>query len=407
MNRTALSPVSVVMPVNRWDDAADRAAASILAQTQPDFELLLVLNGDDPGLAAAASIWTARDPRVRTCCAPREHLAVALNTGVRAARHELIARMDADDESHPERLARQTRLLDERRDLAGAGTGAAFIGPDGAVQAINLPPVDPRESRWRLMVWNPFTHGSMMLRRDAVLEVGGYDETLRRGQDYDLWLRLASRGLGGVSEVLYTHHVRTTDSRLDHDQATATTRRLLDAWAGLRDDVDDAEVQRAMADLAAGDAVARTRLEAWMEAHGPTRAALTAWLWSAWRCPIPPTAADARRTRVEAGARLLRTHDVASLHLYGAGDFARFLIAHETLLGVRIDGVVDDARAGGMLEDRRVRDPEDLNEDDVVLIASDLYEDEIWTKSQALRARGVTVLRLPPVLTPTPVVGAA
>src|SRR5690606_17474252 len=109
--------VSVVMPARNAADTVARAVRSVLAQTFPDFELLVVDDGSTDETADAALAAAAGDARLRILDRGRCGLVAALNAGIDAARGRLIARLDADDEMLPRRLEAQVALLDERPDV--------------------------------------------------------------------------------------------------------------------------------------------------------------------------------------------------------------------------------------------------------------------------------------------------
>ena len=390
-------PVSVIMPINNWVDRTPDAIASILDQSHRDLELLLITNGQQPSLSDRAHAIERSDSRVRVFHRPDPGLPGALNLGIEQAAHELIARMDADDLSHPERLAEQAVFLHSHPELAGCATATQMKNHDGSEDHIHTPPSTPEQSRWRVLVWNPFVHGSMMLRRQALNAVGGYNETLDRAQDLDLWLRLADRGLGGMDSVLYTHFMNSDASKhgLDSRQAPHTARLLLDAWERLPAGDPDL-IEPTLSRLMGGEASARINLELHMETHGPTRAALTAWLWSCWRCPIATTDHTNRQRVLESARAQLGGSVCEGVWLWGAGDYARFILAQQDPFGVPIVGVLDDIRAGDHLGPFVAVDPFDSPIDparnEAVFIASDLYARQIWDRSEPLRLRGVRVL---------------
>ncbi len=167
---------------------------------------------------------------------PKPGLAAALNLGLREAKSDLVARMDADDWCHPERIERQVRAISEMPRTIALGTAYEIEDADGRIAFTVRPPRDPREVRWRLLLANLFAHGSMLLRRDAVVAAGGYDEACDRAQDYDLWLRLSGRGdVCAVQDVLYRYRTRqkSDPARSTARQSEIAVDRLLVAWRQL------------------------------------------------------------------------------------------------------------------------------------------------------------------------------
>jgi hypothetical protein len=120
-------------------------------------------------------------------------LAVTLNRAVAIARAPYIARQDQDDVMLPGRLAKQVSFMDLHPEVGGVGTWAEiWVGGEASKRQHTFPKSHEALSLW-LLFDNPFVHSSMLLRRDALLAVGGYCEDRDRQppEDYELWSRLA------------------------------------------------------------------------------------------------------------------------------------------------------------------------------------------------------------------------
>src|SRR4051812_12524034 len=124
--------ISVVMPVWNGESFLAEAIESILAQTCRDFEFLIIDDGSTDGTPAILREFEARDPRVRVLWQQHEGLVAALNAGLAAARAPLIARMDADDVSTPERFELQLAYLQAHPECVVLGTAMLVTDPDGA-----------------------------------------------------------------------------------------------------------------------------------------------------------------------------------------------------------------------------------------------------------------------------------
>lgn len=191
--------VSIVMPMRDADAYLGECLSSIAAQTLADFELLAVDDGSRDAGPARAAAWAGRDRRIRLLRRPPDGLVAALNHGLREARAPLVARMDADDRMHPRRLELQHQAMARDPALVLVGSRVrAFArhelrrGTHEYMRWQNAC-LSERQIREQIYVESPFTHPSVMLRRDRVLALGGY----REGpfpEDYELWLRLAAAG---------------------------------------------------------------------------------------------------------------------------------------------------------------------------------------------------------------------
>jgi cellulose synthase/poly-beta-1,6-N-acetylglucosamine synthase-like glycosyltransferase len=198
---TTTSPplVSVVLPVRDGASTLPACVGSIQAQTLSRFEIVAVDDGSTDETSHLLERFAREDPRFRVLRPGRVGLVRALNLGLEAARGELIARMDADDLMHPERLEAQSTHLLEHPALALVACRVDLF-PDESIQAgyreyvrWQNECVEPDEIAARIFLEAPFAHPSVMVRRTVLAEVGGY----REGQfpeDYDLWLRMHAAG---------------------------------------------------------------------------------------------------------------------------------------------------------------------------------------------------------------------
>jgi glycosyltransferase involved in cell wall biosynthesis len=194
--------VSIVLPAYNAAPTIGRAVASVRAQTFSDWELIAVDDGSTDGTREMLEDIARGDPRVRVIGRAHQGVVAALNAGLAAAEGEFIARMDADDEAHPERLAAQVEFLraPENRDIGLAGCLVEF-GGDRAASAGYALHVDwlnslitSDEIALNRFVESPLAHPSVMFRRELVEKLGGY----RAGdfpEDYELWLRWLDAGV--------------------------------------------------------------------------------------------------------------------------------------------------------------------------------------------------------------------
>ena len=196
--------VSVVLPVRDGAVTLDAGLQSLRAQTFPHFEVLVVDDGSRDATARVARAWEQRDDRFRLVRTPPGGIVAALQRGLAESRGQYIARMDADDASHPERLAAQLDLLDRSPGLAGCGTGVRYV-PESTVtpRAAGYAAWLNSMTTWETVAPNifvecPLAHPTFMFRRTALTTIGGYRDRAWP-EDYDLLLRLWRAGHRFVS----------------------------------------------------------------------------------------------------------------------------------------------------------------------------------------------------------------
>lgn len=191
--------VSVVMPVHNAMPFLDESVRSILDQTHRDFELVMLDDGSTDGSGQALREWRDRDPRIRLF-ESRTNLGPvgSSNLVVREARAPLIARMDADDIAHPDRLRRQLEIMSREPDIVLLGT--LWVGIDEHGRTVRS------GQRWRLThrsPFNPFVHDSIMFRRADFDRIGGYRDQTDYWEDLELYWRFEKIGRVAVlPEVL-------------------------------------------------------------------------------------------------------------------------------------------------------------------------------------------------------------
>ncbi len=192
--------VSILLPYHNAAATIDDAVASMVEQTYTDWELLLIDNASTDDGTARAQQWAERDPRITLLHEPRIGIAHALNTALSHARGTTIARMDADDVSHPERLRQQVAYLDAHPDVGVVGTRTTFAssvhesrGMQAFVQWQNAL-LSPQEHYVKRFVDAPLAHPTVLFRRALVEQHGGY-ATGPLPEDHELWLRWMDAGV--------------------------------------------------------------------------------------------------------------------------------------------------------------------------------------------------------------------
>jgi glycosyltransferase involved in cell wall biosynthesis len=233
--------ISVVMPVYQAERYLEVAVKSILAQSFDDFELLALDDGSTDASPQILARLAARDDRIRVHVAQHAGLVQRLNDGLGLARGSYIARMDADDISHPERFERQIAYLEAHPECVAVGTAVDEIDPDGRpIGAMDIRPTHEEiDERMLHGDGGALVHATAMYRARALRSIGGYQAGLDGGEDMDLHLRLSEIGrLANLPDRLFLYrknyrgvtHSRRSDVRSRQDAAIrkALIRRGLD-----------------------------------------------------------------------------------------------------------------------------------------------------------------------------------
>ncbi len=222
--------LTVLLCVYNGEAYVAAAVRSILLQTFRDFEFLII---DDASTDRTPEILAGfRDPRIRIVRNEKNlGLTASLNRGLELAQGEFIARQDADDLSHPERLARQLNFLHAYPGVAAVGAQARLIDGSGRSQGRKDFPLGYRSIWWAHLFDNALAHSAVTFRKAPVVEAGGYDESFRASQDYDLWSRLGERHmLANLPERLVTLRILDTSVTRTHRQPELI-RRIQSAHA--------------------------------------------------------------------------------------------------------------------------------------------------------------------------------
>lgn len=201
--------VSVLLPFYNAAPTLERAVRSIMEQSFTDWELLLLDDGSTDNSLALAQPLAANDSRIRICSDGMHHgIVQMLNTGIAAARAPLLARMDADDWSHPERLAKQVEYL---RAHPETGLVSCAVQHEGhATQqgyALYIEWINGLLTHEQLLLnrftESPFAHPSVLFRRSLTEQYGAYRDGAFP-EDYELWLRWFEAGvqMAKLPEVL-------------------------------------------------------------------------------------------------------------------------------------------------------------------------------------------------------------
>jgi len=205
--------VSIIIPAHNAAATLDETLDSVRAQTHAGWEVVLVDDGSTDATRAIAEAAAAADPRIHVISQPQGGVSAARNTGLRNARSEWVSFLDADDLLYPRYLERLTHAL-----VTGPELDAAFCHTTSLLEGGQTV---GRRGPWvsgdlfsLLAGYCALDMHACVVRRSLVESVGGFDESLRTSEDWDLWVRLARAGtrFGCVPEILAAYRLRPTSA---------------------------------------------------------------------------------------------------------------------------------------------------------------------------------------------------
>jgi glycosyltransferase involved in cell wall biosynthesis len=189
--------ITVLMPVYNAESYLSIAIESVLAQSFHDFEFVIVDDGSTDSSIAIAEKYAEGDSRIRILRKENSGISDTLNLGLLNARGDFIARLDADDVMYPIRLEIQFKFLSNNTALGFCGSFLEFIDANGSVVGWSKPsPVTRADYDKLISERRPitFNHPSIMFRKSAMLEAGGYDRSMEPTEDTDLFNKILALG---------------------------------------------------------------------------------------------------------------------------------------------------------------------------------------------------------------------
>ncbi|MEM1445459.1 MAG: glycosyltransferase [Planctomycetota bacterium] len=229
--------VSVVMTVFNRAEFVPAAVRSILDQTLRDLELIVIDDGSDASTKAVLRDLAEGDARVRIIEQDNAGIFVAANRGLRACRAPLVARLDSDDLAEPRRLETQKAFFDDPANagVVCCGSYMKLIDADGRFIHIEAKPTDDHGIQEQLLRGHcSIGHPSSMMRRTALEQIGGYDESFSSAGDLEIFLRLGEVGqLANLEAPLtrYRLHAQSVSEEKGAKQRENCRRACELAWA--------------------------------------------------------------------------------------------------------------------------------------------------------------------------------
>lgn len=226
--------ISVLMPVYNAEKYLKLAVASILNQSFTNFEFIIINDGSTDNTLAILESFAKQDKRIRLISRENKGLIATLNEGLILAKGPLIARMDADDISLPERFEKQLAYLESNPNYIAVGILANLIDSDGDL----IGPFgdwlthEEIDNAHIIGSGGAIIHPSAMIRRQYLINIGGYSEDYPHAEDLDLWLKLAEVGkLANLPDRLfqYRQHVGSIGYAHRQTQVQSSKKAVIEA----------------------------------------------------------------------------------------------------------------------------------------------------------------------------------
>lgn len=197
--------LSVVLCTYNDGDYLKESIQSVLDQTYPHFELIVVIDGSTDDSINVVKSFT--DKRLRVFYKPNSGLPDSLNYGIQRAKYEWIVRMDGDDICLPDRFENQVKLLKD--DIAVVGGQCLLIDGQGMHTGKLKLPLDSKNIKGSLLRGvNPIVHPCTIINRKYLKKCGGYDTNFKNAQDYDLWLMILGVNSSMINSDKYVLKLR-------------------------------------------------------------------------------------------------------------------------------------------------------------------------------------------------------
>lgn len=194
--------ISVLLPVYNAERFIAETLDSLIRQTNKNFEIIAINDGSSDGSLDILQSYAARDPRIVVIDQKNQGLVKTLNAAAKVSTGEYLARIDADDVALDRRFELQLQAMKENPKLVLIAGGFDVMNEDGEILYHDAVPTEYQDILTAMYTRNPIAHGSILMRRVAFEEVGGYSEDCGPTEDYELWTRLSK--IGDISALPQT-----------------------------------------------------------------------------------------------------------------------------------------------------------------------------------------------------------
>lgn len=202
---TSKPKISVIMSVFNHEKYLQKSIDSILSQSYKNFEFIIINDGSNKNTKKILELNKLQDKRIKVINnKKRIGLTKSLNIAIKISKGEYMARQDSDDISYFKRFEEQLNFFKKNKKVIMCGTNGILIDNNGSfLKNIKNLENNYEKIKKKLIYENQFIHSSIMVKRNYLLELKGYDEKFKYAQDYDLWCRLSIKGfLTNINKIL-------------------------------------------------------------------------------------------------------------------------------------------------------------------------------------------------------------
>lgn len=241
--------VSVLMPVYNTENYLEDAIQSILSQSFSDFEFIIINDGSTDCSQRILDKFQLLDPRIKALHQENSGIVTALNKGLKMAVGKYIARMDSDDISLPDRLAKQLEFMENNANIGICGTACIYFGDRSGIGGTTT---DSNEIKCRLLFWPSLVHPTVMIRRELVVDKGLYYRSgVTHAEDYEYWVRSSAYcDIANLPEPLLMCRAREgqtiTSFKSEGDRSAMLVRRQLIGTLGIEASDEEMELHQSL-----------------------------------------------------------------------------------------------------------------------------------------------------------------
>lgn len=200
-----MEKVSVILAFFNNEKTIIKSINSIFNQSYKNIELILVDDGSsDNSLNLIKKKFKTKKIKI-FLNKQNKGLAYSLNKGINKSKCNLIFRMDADDISKKNRIAKQVNYMKKNPNISLLGTNAYYFDGEGVYGKSNVK-ISDQKIKKNILYKNEFIHSSVVFRKMFFKKLGGYNKSLKRGQDHDLWIRGKNFNYANIKEPLVYHY---------------------------------------------------------------------------------------------------------------------------------------------------------------------------------------------------------